>query len=185
MPPVSVTRIELPGLAVLEPRVHADDRGHFFESFNALGFAESVEPGIEFVQDNHSRSVQYVLRGLHYQADPKAQGKLVRVVRGAVFDVAVDIRRSSPTFGEWFGVKLSEDNFKQLWVPPGFAHGFLALTDPADLFYKVTDYYSPEHDRSIRWDDPDIGIEWPIDGEPILSDKDASAPYLRDAEVFA
>jgi dTDP-4-dehydrorhamnose 3,5-epimerase len=184
--PMSGDGIELlPGLLVIEPQVHADARGHFFESFNAQGFAETVESGLEFVQDNQSRSAQDVLRGLHYQLAPRAQGKLVRVVRGAVFDVAVDIRRSSPAFGSWFGIELSEDNFKQLWIPPGFAHGFLALTDPADLLYKVTAYYSPEHDRSIRWDDPDIGIEWPIDGEPILSEKDASAPYLAEADVFA
>lgn len=126
-----------------------------------------------------------MLRGLHYQVDPTAQGKLVRVVRGTVFDVAVDIRRSSPTFGHWIGVELSEQNHKQLWVPPGFAHGFLAVTDLADVLYKVTEYYSREHDRSIRWDDPVIGIEWPIDTQPILSDRDAGAPYLADAEVFA
>ena len=182
---VRSAEIESPRPVVLEPKVYGDERGHFFESFNAEEFAESVEPGIDFVQDNQSRSARHVLRGLHYQLEPRAQGKLVRVVRGAVFDVAVDIRQSSPTFGEWFGIELSEDNYKQLWVPPGFAHGFLALTDPADLVYKVTDYYSPEHDRSIRWDDPDIGIEWPIDGAPILSEKDASAPYLAEADVCA
>ena len=173
------------GPAVLVNWVFEDDRGHFLEAFNQDNFAEQVGVDTNFVQDNQSRSYQGVLRGLHYQIDPAAQGKLVRVVRGAVYDVAVDIRRSSPTFAEWIGVELSEDNLKQLWIPPGFAHGFLALTDPADLLYKVTDYYSPEHDRSIRWDDPDIGIEWPLDVEPILSDKDANAPYLRDAEVFA
>jgi dTDP-4-dehydrorhamnose 3,5-epimerase len=177
--------MEMSGLLIIEPRAYADERGHFFEAFNRREFADTVDANHEFVQDNQSRSAQHVLRGLHYQLAPRAQGKLVRVVRGAVFDVAVDIRRSSPTFGQWFGLELTEDNFKQLWVPPGFAHGFLALTEPADLLYKVTDYYSPEHDRSIRWNDPGIGIEWPLDGEPILSDKDASAPYLAEAEMFA
>jgi dTDP-4-dehydrorhamnose 3,5-epimerase len=174
-----------PRPVVLIPQTYEDDRGHFFEAFNQDEFRSRVGGGPTFVQDNHSRSRKRVHRGLHYQLEPKAQGKLVRVTRGAVFDVAVDIRKSSQSFGNWFGVELSEDNFKQLWIPPGFAHGFLALTDPADLLYKVTDYYSPEHDRSIRWDDPDIGIEWPIDGKPILSEKDASAPYLAEADVFA
>jgi len=170
---------------VIDPEVYQDARGVFFESFQLDRFRGLVATDLSFVQDNHSRSVRHVLRGLHYQLAPRAQGKLVRVVCGVVFDVAVDIRRSSETFGEWFAVELSEDNFKQLWIPPGFAHGFLALTDSADLVYKVTDYYSPNHDRSIRWDDPDIGIEWPLDGEPILSDKDAAAPYLAEADVFA
>lgn len=170
---------------ILESRAHADERGYFFEAFNEQAFNDEVGGTWTFVQDNHSHSRRGVLRGLHYQLDPMAQGKLVRVVRGAVFDVAVDIRRSSPSFGEWLGVELTEDNHRQLWVPPGYAHGFLALTDPADLLYKVTEYYSPEHDSSIRWDDRDIGIEWPLEGDPILSDKDASAPHLRDAEVFA
>ena len=173
------------GVRVLRPEMFSDQRGHFVESFNASGFTRATGVKIEFVQDNQSRSEKGVLRGLHYQVDPMAQGKLVRVLNGAVFDVAVDIRRSSPTFGYWFGVELTEDNLKQLWVPPGFAHGFLALTDPADLLYKVTEYYSPEHDRSIRWNDQDIGIEWPLDVDPILSDKDRTAPYLRDAETFA
>ena len=175
----------LPRARILEPTIYSDDRGFFREAFNSITFAEEVGFAIAFVQENHSRSRRNVLRGLHYQIHPSAQGKLISVVRGAVFDVAVDIRRSSPSFGEWFGVELSEENLKQLWIPPGFAHGFLALSDPADLLYKVTDYYSPEHDRSIRWDDPDIGIVWPIDDAPILSDKDASAPYLAEAEVFA
>lgn len=169
----------------MSPRIFEDERGFFLEAWNAQQFAEKVGSEDGFVQDNHSRSRKYVLRGLHYQLNPMAQGKLVRVVKGAVFDVAVDIRASSPSFGEWFGIELSEDNMKQLWIPPGFAHGFLALTDPTDLLYKVTEYYSPDHDRSIRWDDPDIGIEWPIEGDPIISEKDADAPYLRDAEVFA
>lgn len=180
-----MTEFTDPAPCVIDARVFADGRGHFFEAFNQQALEERIGAPWGFVQDNQSRSVKGVLRGLHYQLDPMAQGKLVRVVKGAVFDVAVDVRRSSPSFGEWFGVELSDENFKQLWVPPGYAHGFLALTDPADLLYKVTNYYSPEHDRAIRWDDPDIGIEWPLDGEPLLSDKDATAPYLRDAEVFA
>jgi dTDP-4-dehydrorhamnose 3,5-epimerase len=168
---------------VIEPNTQSDSRGIFFEAFRADHFNRLVGAETPFVQDNHSRSVPSVLRGLHYQLDPMAQGKLVRVVRGAVFDVAVDIRRNSPTFGEWTGVELTEENFKQFWVPPGYAHGFLALT-AADLLYKVTDYYSPAHDRSIRWNDPDIAIDWPLTGDPILSAKDESAPYLKDAELF-
>lgn len=170
---------------VIEPEAHEDARGIFYESFRRDRFERLVSEKVTFVQDNHSRSSGNVLRGLHYQIPPRAQGKLVRVVGGRVFDVAVDIRRSAPTFGEWFGIELTEENRKQVWIPPGFAHGFLALTDPADLVYKVTDYYSANHDRSIRWNDPDIGIEWPLDGEPILSDKDASAPFLAEAELFA
>ena len=162
----------------------SDERGFFFEAFNAREFESQVGSGFGFVQDNISRSAKHVLRGLHYQVEPRAQGKLVRVGSGSVFDVVVDIRRSSPTFAEWYGVELSDQNFRQLWIPPGFAHGFLALTNPADVLYKVTDYYSPEHDRSIRWDDPDIGIEWPVEGWPIVSEKDSSAPYVRDAEIF-
>lgn len=175
----------LAGLRVLNPTVHSDERGFFFESYRQDGFESEVSDAPGFVQDNHSRSARGVLRGLHYQLEPVAQGKLVRVVNGSVFDVAVDIRRSSPTFGEWFGLELSADNYRQLWVPPGFAHGFVALTEFADLMYKVTAYYSPHHDRSIRWNDPEISIEWPLDQDPILSDKDAAAPYLADAEVFA
>lgn len=168
---------------VLEPNVYEDSRGQFFETFNSRNFNLEVGVSVDFVQDNQSRSIAGVLRGLHYQADPHPQGKLVRAVKGAIFDVAVDIRRSSKSFGEWFGVELTESNLKQLWVPPGFAHGFLALT-PADVVYKVTDYYSSDHDRSIRWDDPEIAIAWPLEAEPIVSEKDANAPYLRDAEVF-
>ena len=162
-----------------------DDRGFFFESFNQMVFEDLVGRPVPFVQDNHSRSAQGVLRGLHYQLPPSAQGKLVRVTRGAVFDVAVDIRRSSPTFGGWVGYELSEDNFRQLWVPEGFAHGFLALTDSAEVQYKTTAYYEPDRERSLLWDDPAIGIEWPLDGNaPIVSTKDAAAPDLSDAEVF-
>jgi dTDP-4-dehydrorhamnose 3,5-epimerase len=175
---------QLTGLVVLEPPAHSDERGFFLESFNARHFADLTGLDPSFVQDNHSRSSGHVLRGLHYQVMPRAQGKLVQVIRGGIFDVAVDIRRASQTFGEWFGLELSESNHRQLWIPAGFAHGFLALTNPVDVIYKVTEYYSREHDRSIRWDDPDIGIEWPLDGQPILSDRDAIAPYLWDSEVF-
>ena len=172
------------GPRLIESEAFADSRGFFIESFNSARFYSLVGE-FAMVQDNHSRSRVGVLRGLHYQLPPRAQGKLVMLVRGAVFDVAVDIRSESPTFGQWTGVYLSEENHLQFWIPPGFAHGFVSLTDPADVIYKVTEYYSAEHDRSIRWDDPDIGIEWPLDAKPILSDKDANAPYLRDAEVFA
>jgi dTDP-4-dehydrorhamnose 3,5-epimerase len=174
----------LDGLVVIDPTFHEDSRGFFTESFNSARFRTSVVD-VNLVQDNHSRSRAGVVRGLHYQLPPRAQGKLVMVPRGSIFDVAVDVRKSSPSYGEWYGVHLSDENHIQLWIPPGFAHGFLALTDPVDVIYKVTDYYSAEHDRSIRWDDPEIGIEWPLDREPILSEKDANAPYLRDAEVFA
>ncbi|MFQ5524305.1 MAG: dTDP-4-dehydrorhamnose 3,5-epimerase [Acidimicrobiia bacterium] len=169
----------------MERPVYRDDRGFFTESYHHAEFEEAVGHPVSFVQDNHSRSKRGVLRGLHYQLPPAAQGKLVRVVRGAVFDVAVDIRRSSPTFGEWVGYELSEDNFAQLWIPPGYAHGFLVLTDVADVLYKTTDYYAPDLERTIRWDDPNIGIAWPLGGEaPILSPKDAAAPSLTAAEVF-
>jgi dTDP-4-dehydrorhamnose 3,5-epimerase len=176
---------ELSDVKTFVPRVFEDERGFFFESWNSRTSAETTGYDGQFVQDNHSGSVRGVLRGLHYQVPPRPQGKLVRAVSGVVFDVAVDIQRSSPTFGDWLGVELSADNKKQLWVPPGYAHGFLAISEWAEIVYKVTDYYSPEHDRSIRWDDPDIGVEWPIEGDPIVSDKDASAPYLAEAEVFA
>jgi len=175
----------LEGLRVLEPDVHADGRGLFFESYNERSFSEIAGQPMAFVQDNQSRSAEGVLRGLHYQLPPMAQGKLVRAVRGSILDVAVDIRRSSPTFGQWFAIELTEQNRKQLWVPPGFAHGFRAMTDGAEIMYKVTEYYSPECDRSIQWNDPDVGIDWMIgDGEPILSDKDAAAPPLSEAEIF-
>jgi dTDP-4-dehydrorhamnose 3,5-epimerase len=182
---MKVEPFKLMGLLALEPNVFRDERGYFQESWNRAFFNETVRADVDFVQDNHSRSAKGILRGLHYQLEPAAQGKLVQVVAGAVWDVAVDLRRSSQTFGEWVGLELSADNRKQLWIPPGFGHGFLATTEPADVIYKVTAYYSAAHDRSIRWDDPDIGIEWPLDAEPILSEKDATAPYLRDAEVFA
>ncbi|MFV0665770.1 dTDP-4-dehydrorhamnose 3,5-epimerase [Denitromonas sp.] len=181
---MQVTATDLPEVLIIEPKVFGDARGFFLESFNAKAFAEATGVDLPFVQDNHSRSAQGVLRGLHYQIQ-QAQGKLVRVVRGAVFDVAVDVRRSSPNFGRWVGVELSEDNHRQLWVPPGFAHGFLVLSDSADFLYKTTDYYAPEHERSVLWNDPAIGIDWPLPGEPLLSGKDQAAVLLKDAEVFA
>lgn len=183
--PYTVTPTAIPDVLVLEPKVFGDARGFFFESYNQRDFeAATGLHGIAFVQDNHSRSARGVLRGLHYQLPPKAQGKLVRVVRGAVFDVAVDIRRGSPTFGRWVGVELSESNHRQLWIPPGLAHGFLTLTDSADFLYKATDTYSPEHERCIRWDDPAIGIEWPVlDVAPLLSAKDQAGRPLAHADL--
>lgn len=179
---VIATAIE--DVKIIEPSVFGDARGFFLESFNAKRFAELTGVDLPFVQDNHSRSQRGVLRGLHYQIE-QAQGKLVRVVRGAVFDVAVDLRRSSSTFGAWVGVELTEDNHRQLWVPPGFGHGFLVTSDSADFLYKTTDYYAPEHERSILWNDPEIGIEWPLDGEPMLSGKDKAGVLFKDAEVYA
>jgi dTDP-4-dehydrorhamnose 3,5-epimerase len=173
----------LPGVQLIEPKVFGDDRGFFLESWNAAAFA-AAGLDLSFVQDNHSRSARGVLRGLHYQI-VEPQGKLVRVVSGAVFDVAVDIRRSSPHFGRWTGAELSADNKRMLWVPPGFAHGFIVLSETADFLYKCTTLYAPAHERSIAWDDPAIGVDWPLDGAPTLSAKDAGAPRLADAEVFA
>lgn len=182
---LNVIRTPLEGAFILEPKVFGDARGFFMESYNRRDFAEATGLDLDFVQDNHSRSRRGVLRGLHYQLR-QPQGKLMRVVRGAVFDVAVDIRRSSPTFGRWTGTELSEDNQRQFWIPPGFAHGFLVLTDAADFLYKASDWYAPEHERGIAWNDPAIGVEWPLDaiGEPLLSDKDRAAPPLAQAEVF-
>jgi len=183
---MNVIATELPEVLILEPKLHGDSRGFFFESFEAGRFRELSGFEGAFVQDNHSRSSAGVLRGLHYQLAPKAQGKLVRVVRGAVLDVAVDIRRHSPRFGCWVAVELSEQNHRQLWVPPGFAHGFLTLSDSADFLYKVTETYSAAHERSVAWNDPDIGVAWPMGQVDIarLSAKDAAAPRLKDAEVF-
>jgi dTDP-4-dehydrorhamnose 3,5-epimerase len=174
----------LPEVLILEPRVFGDERGFFMESFKAAEFAQLTGCDAPIVQDNHSRSVRGVLRGLHYQLPPQAQGKLVRAVTGEIFDVAVDIRRGSPTFGKWVGVMLSADNRRQLWVPPGFAHGFCVTSETADVVYKVTAYYAPERDRGIRWNDPAIGIDWPLATPPQLSAKDEKAPLLRDAETF-
>ena len=176
--------LALPEVVLIEPGVFSDDRGHFFESFSQRAFTEATGVDLTFVQDNQSRSRPWVLRGIHYQLNPYAQGKLVRVVRGAAYDVAVDLRRSSATFGQSVAVELSETNRRQLWVPPGFGHAFLALADGADVLYKTTEYYSPQSDRSIRWDDTDIGIEWPLTRTPLLSDKDRAAPGLNEAEVF-
>ncbi len=178
--------LAIPDVILLEPRVFGDGRGFFFESYNARAFAEATGLSPDFVQDNHSRSQRGVLRGLHYQLPPHAQGKLVRVVLGEVFDVAVDIRKSSKTFGHWVGERLSADNKRQLWVPEGFAHAFITLSESAEVLYKTTDFYAPDLERSIRWDDPDIGIDWPLTaaGEPRLSEKDRCAPILDDAEVF-
>lgn len=181
---IQVTSTALPEVKIIEPKMFGDARGFFYESFNAREFAEQVEAGVEFVQDNHSRSVRGVLRGLHYQIE-HAQGKLVRVVEGEVFDVAVDIRKSSPNFGKWVGVTLSDANHRQLWVPSGFAHGFVVLSESAQFLYKTTDYWYPEHERSILWSDPQIAIAWPTDFEPVLAAKDATGQHLADAEVFA
>ena len=181
---IQVTATALPEVKIIEPKVFGDARGYFYESFNGREFSEQVETGVEFVQDNHSRSARGVLRGLHYQIE-HAQGKLVRVVEGEVFDVAVDIRKSSSNFGKWVGVNLSEENHRQLWVPPGFAHGFVVLSESAQFLYKTTDYWYQAHERSIVWNDPEIGIDWPIDFEPLLAAKDAAGKQLAEADHFA
>ncbi|MFC7433395.1 dTDP-4-dehydrorhamnose 3,5-epimerase [Hydrogenophaga bisanensis] len=173
----------IPDVILFEPKVFGDDRGFFFESFNHARFEEAVGRPVKFVQDNHSKSVKGVLRGLHYQVQ-QPQGKLVRVVQGAVFDVAVDIRKSSPTFGKWVGALLTADNKHQFWVPEGFAHGFVVLSDTAEFLYKTTDYYAPAHERSLLWNDPDVAIDWTTDITPILSAKDQVAKPLRHADVF-
>jgi dTDP-4-dehydrorhamnose 3,5-epimerase len=180
---MKVTRLAIPDVILLEPPVFGDDRGFFFESFNQTKFVHAIGQAATFVQDNHSRSRMHVLRGLHYQIQ-SAQGKLVRVVSGEVFDVAVDIRRSSPTFGQWVGETLSSENKKQLWVPQGFAHGFLVLSEAAEVIYKTTDYYEPAFERCIAWDDPDVGIKWPCTAPPVLSEKDQEGMSLALAEVF-
>lgn len=181
---IQVTPTALPEVKIIEPQVFGDARGFFYECFNAKEFADKVAPGYEFVQDNHSRSARNVLRGLHYQIE-HAQGKLVRVVAGEVFDVAVDMRKSSANFGKWVGVHLSSDNKRQLWVPPGFAHGFVVLSDVAEFLYKTTDYWFQQHERSILWNDPALNIQWPIDAPPILASKDAAAPSLALADCYA
>jgi dTDP-4-dehydrorhamnose 3,5-epimerase len=181
---MQATHLEIPDVILFEPRVFGDDRGFFFESFNQRVFEEAVGRPVPFLQDNHSRSSRGVLRGLHYQIR-QPQGKLVRVVQGEVFDVAVDVRRSSPTFGQWVGELLSAENKRQLWVPEGFAHGFLVLTDTAEFLYKTTDYYAPEHERCIVWNDPDLAIEWPGGLQPQLSAKDQKGSLLADADCFA
>jgi dTDP-4-dehydrorhamnose 3,5-epimerase len=179
---VIVTRTAIPDVLVIEPKVFGDARGFFLESWNAKAFGEAGVPAA-FVQDNHSRSPRGVLRGLHYQIR-QPQGKLVRVAAGEVFDVAVDLRRASPTFGRWVGERLSGDNKRMLWIPPGFGHGFLVVSESADFLYKTTDYYAPEHERVIAWNDPDLAIAWPLDGAPTLSGRDAAGARFRDAEVF-
>ncbi|HQW21375.1 MAG TPA: dTDP-4-dehydrorhamnose 3,5-epimerase [Rhodocyclaceae bacterium] len=175
---MNIIPTKIPDLLIVEPKVIGDERGFFYESFNQKAFCEAIGQNVEFVQDNHSKSAKNVLRGLHYQLAPKAQGKLVRVVQGEVFDVAVDLRKSSKTFGQWAGLILSAENKKQLWIPPGFAHGFLTLTDTAEFLYKTTDYYSPEYERCIVWNDPKIGIKWPSTAEFVLSAKDQKGDPL-------
>lgn len=175
---------EIPGLLILEPRVFGDERGFFFESYNRRAFRDATGEDPDFVQDNHSRSARNVLRGLHYQVR-QPQGKLVRVVAGEVWDVAVDLRRSSPTFGRWVGVTLSAANRRMLWVPVGFAHGFVVVSDGAEFLYKTTDYYAPEHERSLLWNDPALAVPWPLQGEPILKPGDANGTPLARAETFA
>jgi dTDP-4-dehydrorhamnose 3,5-epimerase len=173
----------IPDVLILEPKVFGDDRGFFFESYNKKSFENITDVKTDFVQDNHSRSAHGVLRGLHYQIQ-QPQGKLVRVSHGEVLDVAVDLRKSSPTFGEWVSVLLSSDNKRQLWVPPGFAHGFVVLSNNAEFLYKTTDYYAPEHERCIRWDDAELAIDWQLKGEPLVSDKDARGVSFQQADVF-
>ena len=182
---MNVLSTSIPDVKVIEPTVFGDRRGFFFESFRQQWFADEVDATVQFVQDNHSCSAQWILRGLHYQIQ-QAQGKLVRAVAGEIFDVAVDIRRHSPTFGQWVGETLSAENKRQLWVPAGFAHGFLVLSESAEVLYKTTDYYAPQHERSIVWNDPTLGIEWPLPAgiDPVLSGKDAAASSLAQAEVF-
>ena len=181
--PYTVTPTDIPEVLILEPLVFGDARGFFYESFNGRDFSQATGLNVSFVQDNHSKSAQGVLRGLHYQIQ-HAQGKLVRVVQGEVFDVAVDLRKRSATFGQWVGVHLSADNHRQLWVPPGFAHGFVVLSESAEFLYKTTDYWYPEHERSLLWNDPAVGIDWPLNGQPLLAAKDAAGKLLAQAEVF-
>jgi len=182
---MKITTTDLPGVLVLEPKVFGDARGFFMESFNQRVFNEAVGHEVQFVQDNHSRSGRGVLRGLHYQLPPHAQGKLVRVTEGRVWDVAVDLRRGSATFGRWTGTELSGENHRQMWIPLGFAHGFVVLSERADFLYKTTDYYAPQAERCVRWDDPALGVVWPmLDVEFVLSGKDAAAKGLAEAEVF-
>ena len=180
---MDVIETSIPDVKLLKPKVFGDERGFFMESYNKQTLAELLGLDVEFVQDNHSRSSKNVLRGLHYQLK-QAQGKLVRVVAGEVFDVAVDLRRSSPTFGQWAGAILSATNHHQFWVPAGFAHGFVVLSDTADFMYKTTDYYAPEYEKCIRWDDPTIGIDWPFEGEPSLSDKDKQGVAFEQAATY-
>lgn len=179
---MNVIQTKIPGVLILEPKVFGDERGFFFESFNQQRFDEAVGYEVAFVQDNHSKSAKNVLRGLHYQLPPKEQGKLVRVVQGEVFDVAVDIRKDSPTYGQWVGVTLSADNKKQLWIPPGLAHGFLTLSETAEFLYKTTDYYAPELEQCIRWNDQTLSVDWPLVGGPLVSMRDMAGHSLADFE---
>jgi dTDP-4-dehydrorhamnose 3,5-epimerase len=179
---VKVTPTAIPDVLVLEPKVFGDERGFFLEPYNKRAFREATGLDVEFVQDNHSRSKRGVLRGLHYQIR-QPQGKLIRVVAGRIFDVAVDLRRSSATFGKWVGMDLDAQSMRMMWIPAGFAHGFMVLSDMVDMLYKATDYYAPQHERTLRWDDPRLGIAWPLAGEPILSDKDRRGAALADAET--
>ncbi|MCX0436607.1 dTDP-4-dehydrorhamnose 3,5-epimerase [Aeromonas veronii] len=181
---MNVIKTAIPGVLIFEPKVFGDERGFFFESFNHKLFEEAVGYPVNFVQDNHSKSSKGVLRGLHYQLPPHAQGKLVRCVVGEVFDVAVDIRKSSPTFGKWVGVHLSGENKRQLWIPEGFAHGFVTLSETAELLYKTTNYYAPQNEGSIRWDEPEVAIEWPIINDPYVSKKDNKAINISSAVIF-
>ena len=181
---MKVTRSAIPDVLILEPKVFADERGFFLESFNHRTFQEATGLDVTFAQDNHSKSAKNVLRGLHYQIPPRAQGKLVRVMQGEIFDVAIDLRKCSKTFGQWVGEILSAENKRQKWIPIGFAHGFLTLSDTAECLYKTTDYYSPEHEQCIRWDDRSIGIDWPIVSQPLLAAKDAMAGGLFEADLF-
>jgi len=180
---MKIIKSAIPDVLIIEPKVFGDARGFFYESFNQKVWREKTGIDAVFVQDNHSRSAKNVLRGLHYQIQ-QPQGKLVRVVKGAVFDVAVDLRRKSPTFGHWTGAELSEENCRQLWIPVGFAHGFLVVSDFAEFLYKTTDYWAPEHERTLNWNDPDLAIAWPLQGEPLLSAKDAKGIAFKEAEVF-
>ena len=182
---MKIERTAIPDVLVLEPQVFGDERGFFLESFNQRKFDDAVGHHVEFVQDNHSRSARGVLRGLHYQLPPHAQGKLVRVTQGIVYDVAVDMRRESTTFGKWVGIELSHSNHRQMWLPPGMAHGFLVISDFADFLYKTTDYYAPKSEASVRWNDPELGIQWPThDLSLTLSAKDSSAPLFREVPAF-
>lgn len=181
---MKITNTKFNEIKIIEPLVYDDNRGYFFESFNRSRFEAEIKRPVNFVQDNQSKSKRGVIRGLHYQLTPKAQGKLVRVLKGEIFDVAVDIRKSSPTFGQWVGVNLSSDNKKQLWIPEGFAHGFLTVSKTAEVLYKVTEYYDKDTERSIHWADKEIGIDWTINLSPCVSEKDDKAPVLKKAEIF-
>jgi len=180
---VKVIETAIPDVLIIEPKVYRDDRGFFLESFNSRDFQDATQLDVKFVMDNHTRSKQGVLRGLHYQIK-QPQGKLVRVLHGAVFDVSVDLRKSSPTFGKWVGIEVSDKNMRQIWIPQGFAHGFIVLTESVDFLYKTTDFYAPEYERCIKWNDPTIGIVWPFQGTPLLSDKDKQGIAFEKAEVF-